>query len=435
MAGPGLLLAAILVTGFPTYTHGHGRLLKPPSRMSGYLAGLPMPVNYNDHEMNCGGRKVQWDQSGGKCGICGEPWPGPKNYERPSGVMAQHQIRTATYLENAVIIIRLQITVSHRGWHEFRICNVARSGGVEATQACLDRTLLADENMQTRFSKGTTSTGFFDFHLVLPAGLTCDHCVIQWKWKCGNDWGCDKPSNNSAPACCVGCGERQEEFYGCSDVTINPRNSRYTTTPKTVPTTTARQITTWRYTTTTRPTARTTWRYPYITTTRPTARTTWRYPYTTPTTTRRPITYPAYTMRPQWPFYPTTTRRPYGGYNYNPVYEHFKRYPNTIPSGNSIKFPGSGNSNTNNNRPSSRSLQEDFLSAILGRDSIIVNKDGLSVPIPMVDNTSPVVVNDTDMSDYLRKDRFCAACQYNCEFRGCYRYCPDTVIYCPAAGS
>lgn len=66
--------------------------------------------------------QIQWDESGGQCGICGEPWPGKKNYERPNGIMAQHQIRTATYLENAMIRIRLQITVSH-GVGSLFICN------------------------------------------------------------------------------------------------------------------------------------------------------------------------------------------------------------------------------------------------------------------------------------------------------------------------
>lgn len=227
----------------------------------------------------------------------------------------------------------------------------------------------------------------------------------------GNDWGCNKNGK-----CGVGYGDRQEEFYACSDVTINSRNSRFTPMPQPVRTTPTTRPTTTRPTTTTR--------WP----------TTWRYPSTTTTTTRR--TYPTYSTRPQWPTYPTraptttTTRKPSGVYNYNYLYDYFRRYPNAFPTGTSIRFPGSGNSNNNNNRPSGRSAEEDFLSAILGRDSVVINRDGLSVPVPVVDGSSPVVANDTDMSNYLTKDRFCAACQYNCDYIGCYNYCPETRRFC-----
>lgn len=35
----------------------------------------------------------------------------------------------------------------------------------------------------------------------------------------GNSWGCDHNGK-----CCVGCGKKQEEFYGCSDISITGSN-------------------------------------------------------------------------------------------------------------------------------------------------------------------------------------------------------------------
>ncbi|XP_059144459.1 uncharacterized protein LOC131931647, partial [Physella acuta] len=108
-----LLMAAILVTSIPSLTDAHARMLDPPSRMSAYILGFNTPVNFNDHEMFCGGRAVQWQQNGGKCGICGDPWSGPRLYERPDGAMVQHNVITKVYVEGSTITIQTQVTANH----------------------------------------------------------------------------------------------------------------------------------------------------------------------------------------------------------------------------------------------------------------------------------------------------------------------------------
>ncbi|KAF2348859.1 hypothetical protein FHG87_020384 [Trinorchestia longiramus] len=40
--------------------------------------GFPTPVNYNDHELYCGGYSRQWVTNKGKCGPCGDPWDVPQ---------------------------------------------------------------------------------------------------------------------------------------------------------------------------------------------------------------------------------------------------------------------------------------------------------------------------------------------------------------------
>ena len=49
-----LLFAASLLT----LSEGHGRLREPPSRGSMWRDGFSNPPNYNDNELNCGGRGV-----------------------------------------------------------------------------------------------------------------------------------------------------------------------------------------------------------------------------------------------------------------------------------------------------------------------------------------------------------------------------------------
>ena len=70
-----------------------------------------------------------------------------------------------------------------QGWSEFRVCDIATSGGVEATQECLDRILLADSTGKTRFD--INGVGPYNYRLVLPSDLSCQHCMVQWKWHCG----------------------------------------------------------------------------------------------------------------------------------------------------------------------------------------------------------------------------------------------------------
>ncbi|KAI8786054.1 CAunnamed protein product [Biomphalaria glabrata] len=199
--------------------NAHGRLLEPPSRMSAWRLGYPVPRNYDDHSMNCGGYATQWNKNGGKCGICGDSWSGTRFYERPNGAMVQHKVIPMTYSEGSTMKVTLDITVSHNGWNEFRLCNVARTGGIEATQSCLNDTLLSDASGKTKFYFTSKKVGLYSYKLLLPRGTTCNHCVLQWKWKTGNSWGCD------AAGCGVGHGDAQEEFYGCSDIKILPNGS------------------------------------------------------------------------------------------------------------------------------------------------------------------------------------------------------------------
>ncbi|BFZ26003.1 hypothetical protein BsWGS_29042 [Bradybaena similaris] len=383
------LLASVLLIWAPTSCHAHGRMLKPCSRNSGYICGLGTPVNYNDHEMNCGGRVVQWDQNGGKCGICGDPWPGEHYYERPNGSMAQHNVISATYVENQVITIRLQITVPHRGYHEYRICNVDKTGGVEATQKCLDMTRLANENNETQFRQGTTEAGYFDYTVVLPENLTCNHCVLQWKWKCGNDWGCF-PNG----MCGLGYGERQEEFYACSDITITPRGfkpdattqSTTTTTSTTPLPTTSTLLSTLSSSTMSSPPSSS----PSTSTTTTASPTT-----TTPTTT---IPSTATTTQ-------STTVAAIKEPNTNFQQNRINQFPGlrNASNDNSVKI-NAGDSNTNNGLITYKS-PDDYINMIIGRSSSVSGKSA-SYPEPSQ--------HSRETPEKRTNDRLCAMCASNC---------------------
>lgn len=185
--------------------------------------------------------------SGGKCGICGEVYNETKLFEK--GGIYYLGLPVRTYNKGQIIDVKVEvdyclcdskrnlliifyfffkkISANHLGWFEFRICNVD-SLITDATQECLDRALLTDLDGNTRINlkKGVYN---FETKLKLPDYLWCKHCVFQWKYHAGNSWDTDKLTGRS----CVGCGA-QEQFYGCSDITIlntepvtNKQSSQY----------------------------------------------------------------------------------------------------------------------------------------------------------------------------------------------------------------
>ena len=77
----------------------------------------------------------------------------------------------------------IQIWTNHRGWYEFRLCNVDNMPSGEATQECLDKVLLKDATGSTRFNTpnhiSAEGKGTAYLTLKIPAGFKCNHCVLQ----------------------------------------------------------------------------------------------------------------------------------------------------------------------------------------------------------------------------------------------------------------
>ncbi|XP_060076005.1 uncharacterized protein LOC132555669 [Ylistrum balloti] len=193
---------------------GHGRLLEPPGRASMWRFGYNTPPNYDDNQLFCGGFNRQWKINGGKCGVCGDPWDGAREHEAggkyATGTIVRH------YSEGQTISVNVQITASHKGYFEFRLCP-HNNTSTRVSQACLDHHVLQQTDGSTRVYEAGHPTNY-TIHLKLPAGVTCSQCLLQWKYNAGNSYGCD------GGHCCIGCGE-QEQFYGCADVSVGSMGS------------------------------------------------------------------------------------------------------------------------------------------------------------------------------------------------------------------
>ncbi|XP_047992291.1 uncharacterized protein LOC125231006 [Leguminivora glycinivorella] len=189
---------------------GHGMVLDPPGRATAWRYGFRTPVNYDDNGLNCGGVGRQWARNGGKCGLCGEPYDTsiPRRYEYNG--RDYRGVIVATYLPGSPFQTTTRLTAYHKGFWEFRLCTNHRNN----TQECFNQHILELKSGGPRYYPKKGSTTYY-VKYKLPA-LTCDHCVLQWRYVAGNSWGrC--PDGRGR----LGCGP-QEEFRGCSDIAILP---------------------------------------------------------------------------------------------------------------------------------------------------------------------------------------------------------------------
>lgn len=199
--------------------NGHGRLIEPPSRASAWRFGFDTPHNYNDHELYCGGFTRQWNKNGGKCGVCGDAWDSPKPRPHELGGRFGKGVIVRRYAPRDVIVIKVELTANHQGFFEFRVCDDAKT----TEQECLDKSVLHLEGRDETRYYPREGNKVYEMKYRLPDNVECSHCVLQWKYIAGNNWG---TCANGTGA--VGCGP-QEEFRACADIAIE---DRFTTTTK-----------------------------------------------------------------------------------------------------------------------------------------------------------------------------------------------------------
>ncbi|KFM69291.1 hypothetical protein X975_02112, partial [Stegodyphus mimosarum] len=193
--------------------------MEPPSRSSMWRFGYGTPKNYDDDGLYCGGIKTQWKQNGGKCGVCGDPWHISPPRPNEIGGKYGHGIIVRSYKTGQVIPVVVDITANHRGFFEFRVCPSKHEMN-EVTQDCLDKHILKIRNKtSTRYYVEKHGKSRVILEVQLPRSLICKHCVFQWTYIAGNNWGKCKDGSHA-----LGCGP-QETFKACSDISIGEKSS------------------------------------------------------------------------------------------------------------------------------------------------------------------------------------------------------------------
>lgn len=231
--------------------YGHAFMSDPPGRSSAWRYGYPTARNYGDGMVGCGRVRTE------ECGVCGDPLGQNPGANQLGGLYGTGLI-VATYQSGDRIITKTKVTANHQGWFEWSICRL--NGNSPATEACFQPLISLDVSRrpsgetrpETKWElRRTDGLKEEEAEIQLPYGFTCEHCVLRYFWKAGNDWGCDDDGT-----CGMGRGPEQEKFYSCADIAITPNGNAPPPPPPTfrpVAPTTTRMRTTTRTPTTRRP--------------------------------------------------------------------------------------------------------------------------------------------------------------------------------------
>jgi hypothetical protein len=166
--------------------------------------------SYSDNELYCGAIH-QKDDPGTNCGVCGDPLSQAQPRDNEMGGKYENGIITGTYTAGQTIDVEVDLNAAHLGAMEWRLC----TNPATETQNCFNQHVLQLANGSGTKLPVDKGPGWYKTQVKLPAGVTCGHCIIQWNYRAGNNYG-ECPDGSSK----LGCGP-QETFRGCADVTIS----------------------------------------------------------------------------------------------------------------------------------------------------------------------------------------------------------------------
>ncbi|CAK1555526.1 unnamed protein product [Leptosia nina] len=207
----------LLIITFAASVFSHARVWSPPGRATAWRLGFNTTANYDDTGLNCGGFDRQHTKNKGKCGVCGDAYDIATPRPHELGGLYGDGVIVANYTSGQIIDITVEITAFHMGYWYFKLCPKPEA---ELKQTCFDQFPLELEN--GGFYYFPEYGGNFTVKYRLPEDLVCEHCVLQWRYVAGNNWGhCDDGTDG------MGCG-KQETFGSCSDISIHPSNDKGT---------------------------------------------------------------------------------------------------------------------------------------------------------------------------------------------------------------
>ncbi|KAL3885302.1 hypothetical protein ACJMK2_025382 [Sinanodonta woodiana] len=193
-------------------------LVEPPSRGSLWRYGYNTTMNPDYDHLNCGGKEIHRGVTAAKCGVCGDPYNGTQDHDDngrfASGIIVHR------YQEGLYINITFFTSSQTLGYVEFRLCP-RNSTDYKLNQFCFDMfPLWIVESDSLRFYLGSRG-GIYDVHVLLPSGISCTKCVLQWTYVQGFPSASDSKNCN-----CVSEFHEREQFVNCADVEILPKPKR-----------------------------------------------------------------------------------------------------------------------------------------------------------------------------------------------------------------
>ncbi|KAG4081202.1 hypothetical protein HA402_003229 [Bradysia odoriphaga] len=205
------LLVIVSATVLYAYVTGHGMVLDPVNRASRWRYDTKAKADYDDTQGWCGGFYTQWTLNGGQCGYCGDDFSKPTPRDHEHGGKYGQGVIVKSYKSGGTLPVSVQITANHMGYFYYQICKM---DGARESNECFAANRLRLVSGEDRYNLPGSQVGWYNMTLQLPAGLTCNHCVLQWTYNVGNSWGVCEDGRGA-----MGCGA-QEHFRTCSDISI-----------------------------------------------------------------------------------------------------------------------------------------------------------------------------------------------------------------------
>lgn len=150
-------------------------------------------------------------QATGKCGLCGDSFSEAIPRKHELGGKYGQGVIVKTYTNEETVDIGVQITSNHLGYFSFEICNLDKFG--KESEECFAENKLSFPGEEQRYPIGSR-IGLINVSTLIPKNLKCDHCVLRWIYKAGNNWGVCEDGSGA-----LGCG-MQETFINCADIRI-----------------------------------------------------------------------------------------------------------------------------------------------------------------------------------------------------------------------
>lgn len=154
-------------------------------------------------------------QTGGRCGICGDPYTDarPRPHETGGHMVVNRTVKN--YFPGSTMDVLINLDTNHGGYFEFELCHRDSFDTIE-TDDCFQRLKFADGSQRLRLRTDHTERGVMSMSLVMPEDLReCRACILRWNYRAGNNWGLC-PDGTSG----TGCGP-QELYRNCADISIS----------------------------------------------------------------------------------------------------------------------------------------------------------------------------------------------------------------------
>ncbi|KAK3863535.1 hypothetical protein Pcinc_007640 [Petrolisthes cinctipes] len=172
-----IVLQLLLVTlALTTQVESHMSLEEPPARNVMWRMGFnQLPRHEDDDYLIC------TEAPGAPCPPCGDTADSPLPHPHEGGGKWATGIVARSYSLGQTIDVHINVTRSHGGFLEFKLCPHNKVSS-PVTQACLNQyplEVVGRRSRKVKISAPYDAPEMLSFQLKLPAGVTCDQCVLQ----------------------------------------------------------------------------------------------------------------------------------------------------------------------------------------------------------------------------------------------------------------